>query len=408
MKAAGVIVEYNPFHNGHLYHLQGTKKQTNADVYIAVMSGNFLQRGEPALVSKWTRAKMALHAGVDLVVELPYAFATGKAEVFSNGAISILQSLFVSDICFGSEHGKIEAFEKTVHFMNNNQAAFDKLVKQKMAEGFSYPKASSLAYNSLEKENYTVDLSKPNNILGYHYVKAIHEQGSTITAQTLERTGAGYHDEKPQENIASATGIRKILLSEGELHKIQSFVPKTTYEELIAYFESYGTFHYWEKYFPYLQYRLSITPAEQLRNIYEAEEGLEYRVIEKMKNSSSFAEFMEKIKTKRYTWTRLQRFLTHILTNTTKEEMAPFLQHQRANYVRILGFTEKGQQYLRHIKKDVEVPIISNVSSKHDDPMLKLDLKASSAYALGYPVDVRTQMLHLEYKAQPIKLNVAH
>jgi predicted nucleotidyltransferase len=406
MKAAGVIVEYNPFHNGHYFHLQGTKKQTNADVYIAVMSGNFLQRGEPALVSKWTRAKMALQAGIDIVIELPYAFATGKAEVFSNGAISALETLFVSDICFGSEHGSIEAFENTVHYMKENEKSFNQLIKTEVAKGYSFPKASSLAYNALETSKYTVDLSLPNNILGYHYVKAIHEQNSGIKPQTLKRTGAGYHDEKPYKNtIASATGIRKILLGEdGELHKIKSLVPETTYEGLIDYYETYQTYHYWDIYFPFLQYKLSVTSPSELKKIYEAEEGLEYRVIEKIKHASSFTQFMEQIKTKRYTWTRLQRFLTHILTNTTKEEMAPYLERMEVNYVRVLGMSKQGQAYLSQIKKSVEKPIITNLKANFNDPMLNLDIRASKAYALGYPKEIRAKMLNEEYKRSPIRI----
>jgi predicted nucleotidyltransferase len=406
MKAAGVIVEYNPFHNGHFYHLQGTKEQANADVYIAVMSGNFLQRGEPALVSKWARTKMALQAGIDLVIELPYAFATGKAEIFSNGAISILEALSVSNICFGSEHGTIDEFNKTVQFMQDNKASFDQLIKRELAKGYSFPKASSIAYNSLEKENYTVDLSQPNNILGYHYVKAIHEQKSNINAQTLKRTGAGYHDETPFENtIASATGIRKILLGKnGELEKIKPLVPETTYESLISYYNTYQTYHYWDIYFPFLQYKLSVTSPEELRNIYEAEEGLEYRVIDKMKEASSFTQFMELVKTKRYTWTRLQRFLTHILTNTSKEEMAPFLQTPMANYIRVLGMSERGQAYLREIKKNLPIPLITNLSGKRQDPMLELDIRAARAYALGYPTEIRSKMLQYEYKAAPVRI----
>jgi predicted nucleotidyltransferase len=407
MKAAGVIVEYNPFHNGHYFHLQGTKEQTNADVYIAVMSGNFLQRGEPALVSKWTRAKMALQAGVDLVIELPYAFATGKAEVFSNGAISALDTLFVSDICFGSEHGSIEAFKNTVHYMNENKQVFNDILKKEIAKGYSFPKASSLAYNALDSAKYTVDLSLPNNILGYHYVKAIQDQKSAIQPQTLQRTGAGYHDEKPFDNkIASATGIRKILLgNNGELSKIKSLVPETTYEALINYYESYQTYHHWDLYFPYLQYKLSVTDPAELRKIYEAEEGLEYRVIEKMKQATNFTEFMEAIKTKRYTWTRLQRFLTHILTNTTKEEMAPYLEKMEVNYIRILGMSEQGQAYLKEIKKKVEKPIITNLNAKHDDPMLNMDIRASKAYALGYPQEIRTSLLNQEYKTAPVRIS---
>jgi predicted nucleotidyltransferase len=403
MKAAGVIVEYNPFHNGHYYHLQGTKDATNADVFIAVMSGNFLQRGEPALVSKWARTKMALHAGIDLVVELPYCFATGKAEIFSNGAISVLSSLFVSDICFGSEHGTIKEFNETVTFMQDKKHEFDQLVKKEVAKGLSFPKASSKAYDFLEKEKYTVDLSKPNNILGYH-VKAIREQNSDIQATTLKRTGAGYHDEQPQQNIASATGIRKILLEKNILEEIQPLVPQTTFDELITYYNEYEMFHHWDVYFPYLQYKLAVMHPNEIRHIYEAEEGLEYRVIQHIHQAKSFKDFMEKIKTKRYTWTRLQRFLTHILTHTTKEEMSILNSQLKTNYIRLLGMSQKGQAYLNKVKKDVDVPIITKVPTKHQDPMLQLDIKASKAYAMGYDRKHRSKMLASEFVTSPIRM----
>src|SRR4051812_18291343 len=172
MKAVGIIVEYNPFHHGHAYHIKKAKETTGADLVIAAMSGNFLQRGEPALVSKWTRTEMALNGGVDLVFELPYSFAVQKADTFAKGAVSMLIAAGCDSICFGSESGNIEDFYHTYHFLKKHQLQYNHAIRQYMDQGNSYPKALSLAFQSLESTENIIDLSMPNNILGFQYVKA--------------------------------------------------------------------------------------------------------------------------------------------------------------------------------------------------------------------------------------------
>lgn len=406
MKAVGVIVEYNPFHNGHKYHLDETKKKTDADCTIAVMSGNFLQRGEPALVSKWVRTKMALEAGVDIVIELPYAFATQKAQNFANGAISLLSALRCEEVCFGSENGTIEDFERTVIFMKKNQQSYDYTTRQFMKQGYSYPKAASLAYSSLESQHTYVDLSKPNNILGYHYVKAIHDQNSSLKAKTIMRTSAGYHDETfSHKSIASATSIRKTLFStEKNIDEVKNYVPSSTAKWLTTYYQENHLFHRWEEYFSLLKYRLLTSTSSELTTIYEAEEGIENRLLTYITESVSFQDFMEKIKTKRYTWTRLQRLCVHILTNTTKEQLKPINEKPVATYIRLLGMSLKGQTYLNHIKKQVELPIISKGSSFSDE-LFSLDWKAAQTYLAIFPEPLRTKLLRQEYATPPIRYN---
>ncbi|HET7658004.1 MAG TPA: nucleotidyltransferase family protein, partial [Bacillales bacterium] len=261
MKSVGLIVEYNPFHNGHYYHMQQSIRQTGAEVVIAVMSGYFLQRGEPALVSKWVRTRLALESGADIVVELPYAFSTGKAEIFANGAISLLTALKTDEVCFGSEEGSIEPFEHTVTFLEENRKPYEKKLKGFLSDGYSYPKAASLAFESFETDGSIADLSKPNNILGFHYVKAIHDQNSPVKASTIARTGAGFHDpDLNGQKIASATGIRNSIVLKGEpLESIHNVVPAITYKLLKESFERYGVFHSWERLFPFLKYRLLTT-----------------------------------------------------------------------------------------------------------------------------------------------------
>lgn len=398
MISAGIVVEYNPFHNGHLYHLQQTRKKTEADVVIAVMSGQFLQRGEPALVSKYTRTKMALNAGVDLVIELPYAFCTQKAEIFALGAVQILSSLKVDYICFGSEAGNIDTFKNTISFLSNHETSYNSLIKQYIKKGVSYPKAASLAFHHLapNTEADILDMSKPNNILGYHYMKAIQQTGNSITPVTIRRKQAGYHDEDLSDTqISSATSIRKVLWFDHSLKQIKGHVPEFTYEQLLTFQNKYGNFVYWENLWSFLKYRLIQGEPEELRNIYEVEEGLEYRLQRFAKDSSSFAEFMNKIKTKRYTWTRLQRACLHILTNTKKEWMI----NKQPEYIRILGFNQNGRKFLKEKKEEISLPVISKLSQA-DQEAIKLDVKASQIYAFAFQHNqgeciVNEELMHL-------------
>ncbi|HHY74509.1 MAG TPA: nucleotidyltransferase [Bacillus bacterium] len=402
MKSVGVIVEYNPFHNGHYYHIQKSKKVTEADIVVAVMSGNFLQRGEPALVSKWARTKMALESGVDVVIELPYVFATQKAEVFAHGAVSLLHALKVDNLCFGSENGSIQSFQQTLHIMETKKDEFDNFIQPALKEGTSYPRAAAEAFQSLGIIDSMVDLSEPNNILGFHYLQAIHQLKSNIQPYTIKRTKANYHDEHIEdEQIASATSIRKTLFSGStNLVEIQNVIPDTTFTHLESYKNKYGMFHQWEDYFPFLKYRLLSTTAAELKEIYEVEEGLENRILQLITEAATFQEFMEKIKTKRYTWTRLQRICLHILTNTKKQTMKN--NNNQPTYIRLLGMSLLGQEYLHKIKKNLELPIVSRPSTFSNEQMM-LDIKATNVYASCLKEPFRTNMIKSEYVNPPIR-----
>lgn len=401
MKAVGVIVEYNPFHNGHAFHIQKAKELAGAEIVIAVMSGNFLQRGEPALVSKWFRAEMALNGGVDLVFELPYQFATQKAETFANGAISLLHAAGCESVCFGSESGDIDAFLKTVEVIESTEEQLDQQIKQRMKTGISYPKALSLTYKAISQSSEHVDLSTPNNILGFQYIKAIRAQKNGLIPLTIARKSADYHDEHfASATIASATSIRKALFSK-EI-EIGSFIPTSTNQLLKSYLEQYGQFHHWENYWPFLQFRLLQVTPDELRAIYEVEEGLENRLIKAAIQAGSFLEFMEAVKTKRYTWTRLQRICTHILTNATKTEMRR--SNETASYLRLLGMTEKGRAYLRHHKDNFSLPIISKLSAyQHRD--IDLDIRATRIYTSILPAKNKQALLQQEFSHAPVFLN---
>jgi predicted nucleotidyltransferase len=402
MKAVGVIVEYNPFHNGHKFHLDQTKEQSGADIVIAVMSGNFLQRGEPALVSKWARTEMALHGGADIVFELPYFFATQNADIFATGAVSLLAAANCHSLCFGSEAGDIHTFTETLHFLSKKNDEFQDKIKEFSSQGVSYPKALSLSFEALSPDKHLLDLSKPNNILGLQYVAAIQQHHFTIQPLTITRKNANYHDEHfASSSIASATSIRKSLFSEnGSIEGIHSYLPQTTYDLLHNYKQEYRQFHSWEDYWHLLRYKLLLTSSEELREIHEVEEGLENRLQHAVLHADSFLEFMEQIKTKRYTWTRLQRVCLHILMNVKKAEMA---NKRHPEYLRLLGMSPNGREYLRKEKKNLHLPLISKLSANKQ--LLELDLRASRLYALGVKgKKEQKRLLSLEFKQPPIQI----
>src|SRR5699024_4921257 len=314
MKASGLVVEYNPFHNGHLYHVQQAKKISSADCMIAVMSGSFLQRGEPAIIDKFHRAKAALASGVDIVLELPYAYAVQSSELFAKGAIHTLQKIGVDSLCFGSESGNISNYITYNNNLKKKKANYKLKQKKALNDGYSFPEASKEAYRTIGLTTNSLDLSKPNNILGFSYVKTILDANLTIQPYTIKRIKSDYHDKEIKDKIASATSIRKQLLNEQDLsvNKVSSSMPKATLNQLHKYKEDTGIWHDWERYFHLVYYRvLTMTPKE-LAFIYGIDEGIEHRIIKTVKNATSFNDWIKTIKTKRYTWTRIQRMFSHI------------------------------------------------------------------------------------------------
>ncbi|MFS0595292.1 nucleotidyltransferase [Peribacillus frigoritolerans] len=396
MKACGLVVEYNPFHNGHVLHARESREKTGADVVVAVMSGPFLQRGEPAIVSKWTRAEMALNGGIDLVIELPYAFATQKAEIFAKGSIALLESLGCDSFCFGSEDGKIEPFIIAHRILSENSAAFDAAIKSAMDAGNSYPSSAAQAYRSIIHGDAALDLTKPNNILGKEYVSAALSNGYSIRSYTIQRVAAGYHETKlSKDPIASATGIRKAIHEHQELHSVSSYIPQATMSGLEQYLTRYHALHDWEMYWSMLKYRILSSSLTELAGIYEVEEGIEHRMKEMAKQSSSFSGFMAALKTKRYTWTRLQRMCVHILTHTFKEQV---IYNDQPAYIRLLGMNGRGQEYLRSVKKGLPLPLISKLSSYRKQD-IDSDLRAAQVYALGLPEPHQAALMKREYES---------
>lgn len=394
MKATGLIVEYNPFHNGHQYHIDEARKHTGADCLIAVMSGTFLQRGEPAIIDKFHRTKAALSSGVDIVLELPYAYAVQSSRYFAKGAVLSLYALHVSAICFGSESGKIAPFYDGIRKLNANEKQYNETVQSYIKQGLSFPAASDKAYKEIGIEE--IDLFQPNNILGFSYVRTIIENNLPMEATTIKRKSNHFHDETITGKIASATSIRKELKKDTISDQLNETIPAQTKIQLERYKEKAGLWHDWEAYFPYLYYRITTMTAEQLANIHGVDEGLETRIKNAIHHARSFSDLMDRVKTKRYTQVRLQRMFVHILTNTTKKQIEPFIQANRVPYIRLLGMTETGRAYLNKIKKTIETPIISNLNKQHDE--IYLDERALQTYYSILPIEKRNELHKQEFQ----------
>lgn len=410
MKTVGIIVEYNPLHHGHVYHFQQSRIVSEADAVIAVMSGNFLQRGEPAIVNKWARAEMALHMGADVVIELPVAYASQPAEWFAFGAVSILEATgVVESLCFGSESGDIGWLQTLARHMHQETRSFHDIIKRQLKKGISYPAAYSAAVAQyMNGEVRDEDLAKPNNILGLHYLIALQRLQSAIVPLTITRQKAGYHQQEiTDRQIASATAIRRLLFKKHNLTEIAAFVPDYTYEILCRERMQGRAPLSWEAFAEPLLFQLIHRSPGELAQIHEVSEGLEYRLKQALPNldlsSSSIVELLlTRLKTRRYTRTKLQRMLLRILLNHSKKELGSDRLRSGVPYLRILGFSQTGRELLKKMKKTAKVPIVTKVT-RQSSPFLDLDIRATSIYALGYP-SRDTAEIFRDYYQPPVQL----
>lgn len=394
MKACGIVAEYNPFHNGHAYQLEEARKQTGADVIIVVMSGNFLQRGEPAIIDKWSRAELALKAGADLVVELPVDFSVQPADFFAEGAVAILNALGCDVISFGSELGNSDAFKQAAIDYLENEQTINETFKAQMKQSEHYAKNFSRVLKGLYKD-FPVDLSQPNNVLGFSYAKEITRNQYPMHLHTVKRLHSDYHEDSlnPSLAIGSATAIRKVLNNHSQdWSRVKSYVPEETYAMLQS--EKLVT---WDDLFPYLRYQITLQSVSDLRAIYLMEEGLQYRIKDKIEEAASMTEFLERLKTKQLTWTRLQRICYHILMNNKKADMK--FRQQKISTVRLLGFNSNGQKYMNENKDKFGVTIVSNIRKKQAD-MFYEDIRAGLVYRLASVNEIK----HQDYYRKPVKL----
>lgn len=383
MRTVGIVVEYNPFHNGHLYHVRQAKKVSEADAVVAVMSGYFLQRGEPALVDKWTRAEMALHSGVDLVLEIPVVYACHVAEWFAYGAVATLEATGVVDaLCFGSESGDLKWMEHAVKTAVNEPEPFRRALQRYLKKGWSYPQAYAQALNDMHPIDGD-ELAKPNNILGLNYLIALKKLCSPIIPLTIQREKAGYHQSEPSDtSIASATSIRKMWLETKDIRTIRPYVPSPTYNLLHRVISKGSGPITWESFHQAVVSRIIACSTEELRTYYEVDEGLEYRLKEHLDQAKSIAAYLTALKTKRYTWNRLQRVLAYILLGLSKEQVTALSLQNGPTYLRVLGFTDRGRALLKKMRQTAALPVVTRVEKRHPS-MLDWDLRAAALYALA-------------------------
>lgn len=361
MMGVGIIAEYNPFHNGHMYHLQKIKEMFPDSVLVLVMSGNFTERGDVSIIDKWKKTKIAKEAGVDLIVELPFAFATQSADFFAYGAISILEKLKVSKVVFGSESDNIDDLEVIAKTQLSNPD-FDKLVKIYSKFGENYPTSLSLAINDLTGKK----IDAPNDLLGVSYIKTILRNSYNIEAIPIKRTN-DYHGINI-DKISSATAIREALKS-GE--NVNEAVPQFVMDNL-------SDLHFIDDYFSLLKYKI-ITDCN-LARYQTVDEGIEGKLKKEIVNAKSYDDLINRVKSKRYTYNKIKRMLLHILIGFTKDEAKGM---KEVEYIRILGFSSRGQSYLNSIKKDVDIEILSKFK-RNMSSQLELELRSSSIYALAH------------------------
>ena len=359
MKSIGIIAEYNPFHNGHLYHINEIKKKYPDHVIVLVMTGNFSQRGIPSIIDKWKRTEIALNHGIDLVVELPFSFSTQSADYFALGAVTILEKLNCEKVIFGSESNNIEDLELIARTQVNNPE-FEKLVKIYSKFGNNYPTAISNAIYDLTNKK----IDSPNDLLGISYIKTIIQNKYNIKYETIKRLD-NYHDIELDENYtSSASSIREALKNNKDIKK---HVPSDTLDYL-------NDLHFIDDYFNILKYK--ITTEEDLSIYNTVEEGIDKLLKKNISKASSYDELIKLIKSKRYTYNKISRMLLHILCNFTKEKRNLF---NNINYLRILGFNNTGKSYLNSIKKNLDIPIISKIT-KEKDKMLEYELYTTEIY----------------------------
>lgn len=379
----GIIAEYNPIHNGHIYHIRETKLIGKACFVVALMSGNFTQRGTPAILDKWTRACNAVQTGdVDLVLELPYFIATASANYYAAGGVGILEALRVpGKISFGSELGNLEKLRQLSELLSNETDEYKDIFTGYMSEGMSYPKARELAIGDVLGREYAEVLSGSNNILSLEYLNHIDK----LTPVTVQRKGS-YNDEGVNHGYLSAMAIRK-LISENRIAEIKKHVPKAVFNELTDKSFSYSSVDYDQKkaeiirvYYNLIRGTVLKMDAKELNQIFGAGEGIENRIIKEVRKAGSYEDLTMAIKSKRYTMTAVSRLLNHILMGLKKEDVKKAFK-EKSWYTRVLAFNDKGAKLLKEMKTESDVRVITNINKEESlPPMMKYDILASDVY----------------------------
>ena len=375
MKIIGIIAEYNPFHLGHLYQIQKTKEMYPDSIIIAIISTHFTERGDISILNKWDKTRICLEHNIDLVIELPTLYATQSSDIFASAALNILNHFKIDTLVFGSETNNIETLYQLAKTQLNNKE-YDELVQTYLAKGINYPTAMSKALNKLT--NTTID--KPNDLLGLSYVKEILKNNYQITPVSIKRNN-DYHGNTIESNIISANLIRKM---HQESKDITPHIPNNTKQYLYNNISMNNAFNL-------LKYKI-INESNNLNRYLTVDEGIENRILKYIYESNNYQELIMNIKTKRYTYNKINRMLLHILLDIKKDD------NTKDIYLRVLGFNTNGRNYLNKIKKDISIPIYigykKNVSKTFD-----IELKSTSIYSL---IVNDNTLIRKEYQNKPI------
>lgn len=391
-KSIGIIAEYNPFHNGHLYQIQKAKELTGADTVIAVMSGNFTQRGDTSLINKFEKAKIALQNEVDMVIELPTIYSISSAENFALGGVKILNEIGNIDyLVFGIEEENLEKLQAIADVLVNEDDEFKRNIKEELDKGNSYPKAREIALKKvLSSENMENIMQKPNNILAIEYLKALKTTNSKIKPIAIKRKNIMHNDENINENYASGTYIRKLFI-ENNFNEIKKVVPKYTYERLLE-LKNQGTYvSSINDFSDIVIYKIRTMTKEEISQIADVNEGLENSIKLASTTCKTIDEIIDKVSTKRYTKTRISRILTYILLDITKSEME---QSKNANqYIRVLGINKKCEGILKTINNNKLITSLKKFEENNrENQLLNIDKKATEIYTIKYPKSVQANL----------------
>lgn len=403
----GIVSEYNPFHNGHLHHLEVSKQLTKSAFTVAVMSGNFIQRGNTSLVDKWVKTEMALKNGIDLVIELPTVYAISSAENFADGAIKILNSLGVVDyVSFGSEIGEINSLNEVANILYKEPKEFSNLISAQLKSGISYPKAREIALTQYfgTSKKYSEILNNPNNILGVEYLKSIKKHRSHIKPITIKRDYSDYNSTKEKNGIASATAIRTMIQNNKNVHYV---VPYETYElldECIGSGKVIPDLKVFEKEIIYILRKMNLSEIALLPDV---SEGLENKIKIAANNFNTLEELISNIKSKRYTQSRIQRILLYALLNITQKDMNS--SKRVTPYIRVLGFNKHGKRIISAIAAaNPRLTIIVSVKKFMENSinpslrnMISKDIFASNVYTLGFK---ENPLANLDYTHKVVEI----
>ena len=410
MKTVGIIAEYNPFHTGHQYHIETTKKLTNADCLIVIMSGNYVQRGFPAIADKHTRAKAAILGGADLVIELPTIYATGSAETFAMGAISILDKIGTVDmVSFGAETNNIDLLNRIADIIHNEPDNFKKHLQNNLKNGMSIPTARATALSSyFSDESIDNIINTPNNILALEYLKALKHFNSEIKPMCVLRQGSGYHQTELDTEFASATALRECFSNE-DFHNLSTFMPKKVYS---AYKDVHGvSMPIFSDDINALMYHSLFTNEQVLEDYLDISNNLANKIRNHLKSGvfSNYTDLVLSLKSKELTYTRISRSLLHILLGIKNSDFLNIKETNYPGYLRILGFNETGRKALVRIKENTELPIITNISDNINSltdtqkNMLELDIYGTNIYRTIVNNKFKTNLKD-EYRIHPVIL----